>query len=376
MRSDMRRALWVFLGTMFVGVATFSIILYLIWTYPDRADGVANGNIQINIPKGATAQDVSGLLQRAKLIESPTLFRLYTAQRGAAGRIRSGNYLVKAPLTPKELVDTLMKGAADKLVTVTIPEGKNFVEIADILDAAGVTRKAEFIAASINPALVRMLDLQPAQSLEGYLFPDTYRLRPNTPAPDVAIALVRRHRQVFEELRSSNAQDLDDLRRRLNLDDRQIVALASIVEKETGRPDERPRIAQVAVNRLTFPTFPTHRLQMDPTIIYGCAVAPLFLGRISEPCRRFQGNNIQTIHLHDPGNEFNTYEISGLPPGPIANPGRASLAAVMKPDKSPYLYYVAIGQTGTHHFSTTQAEHDAAVVRYQRGGRALPTRKN
>ena len=153
MRSDMRRALWVFLGTMLAGVATFSVILYLVWSYPDRSDGSAEGNVEITIPRGATAQDVSELLQKAGLIESPALFRLYTAQRGAAARIRTGNYQVKAPITPKELVDTLMKGAADRLVTVTIPEGKNFVEIADILEAAGVTRKAEFIAAAINPAL-------------------------------------------------------------------------------------------------------------------------------------------------------------------------------------------------------------------------------
>jgi UPF0755 protein len=212
----------------------------------------------------------------------------------------------------------------------------------------------------------------PAQSLEGYLFPDTYRMRPNTSAQDVAIALVRRHKQVFEELRGLNPSGVDDLRRRLGFEDRHFVILASIVEKETGRAEERPRIAQVAVNRLTLPSFPTHKLQMDPTIIYGCTVAPLYTGRISEACRRFQGNNIQTIHLHDPGNEYSTYQNPGLPPGPIANPGRASLAAAMRPDKSPYLFYVAIGN-GSHHFSTTQAEHDAAVVKYQRGGRALPT---
>jgi UPF0755 protein len=369
----MRRALWVFLGTMFAGVATFSIILYLVWTYPDRNDGSAEGNIQITIPRGATAQDVSELLQKADLIHSPTLFRLYTAQRGAAARIRTGSYVIKAPLTPKELVDTLMKGVVDRLISVTIPEGKNFVEIAGILDSAGVTRKAEFIAAAINPQLVRTLDI-PGQSLEGYLFPDTYRLRPNSPAQDVAIALVRRHRQVFEELRAANSAGIEDLRRRLNFEDRHVVIMASIVEKETGRASERPRIAQVIVNRLTIPSFPTRRLQMDPTIIYGCTVAPLYTGRISDACRQFRNNNIQSIHLKDPDNEYSTYSNAGLPPGPIANPGRASLAAVMKPDKSPYLYYVAIGD-GAHKFSTSQAEHDQAVIKYQRGGRPLPKRK-
>jgi UPF0755 protein len=373
MRSDMRRALWVFLGTMLAGVATFSIILYLVWSYPDRADGTTEGVVQVTIPKGATAQDVSELLQKAGLIESPTLFRLYTAQRGAASGIRTGNYQLKAPLTPKELVDQLMKGAADRLVTVTIPEGKNFLEIADILEAAGVTRKAEFIAASINPTLLRSQDI-PGLSVEGYLFPDTYRLRPNSTPADVIIPLIRRHRQVYEELKAANPEGLEDLRRRLGFEDKHVVIAASIVEKETGRASERPRIAQVVINRLTLPNFTPRRLQMDPTIIYGCTVAPLYLGRISDACRQFKGNNIQSIHLKDPDNEYSTYSIEGMPPGPIANPGRASLAAVMKPDKSPYLYYVA-RDDGAHQFSTTQAEHDAAVIKYQRGGRPLPKRK-
>ena len=372
----MRRALWVFLGTMLAGVATFTVILYLIWSYPDRHSGSAQGNVRVTVPRGATAQDVAELLEKAGLIESPSLFRLYTAQRGAAARIRTGVYTVKTPATPKELVDTLMKGTADRLVTVTIPEGKHFVDIADILEAAGVTRKAEFIAQAINPALVRLLDLQPAQSLEGYLFPDTYRLRPNTPPADVAIAMVRRHRQVFEELRAAHREGYDDLRRRLNFEDRHFVILASIVEKETGQASERPRIAQVNINRLTFPTFTPRWLAMDSSIIYGCTVAPLYLGRISEACRAFKGNNIQSIHLVDAGNEYNTYKIEGVPPGPIANPGRASLAAVMNPDKSDYLYFVALNDgSGKHYFSATRKEHDEAVVRFQRGGRALPPRR-
>jgi UPF0755 protein len=373
MRSDMRRALWVFLGTMLAGVATFSVILYLVWSYPDRNDGAAEGTVKITIPKGATAQDVSEILQKAGLVESPALFRLYTAQRGAAGRIRSGNYEVKAPLTPKDLVDTLMKGAADRLVNVTIPEGKHLVEIADILEAAGVTRKAEFIATAINPQFVRSLEI-PGLSLEGYLFPDTYRLRPNTPPADVVIPMVRRHRQVYEELRAAHAEGLDDLRRRLGFEDRHVVILASIVEKETGRAEERPRIAQLNINRLTLPTFTPRYLATDPTIIYGCAVAPIYLGRISDACRKFKDMNIQTIHLRDTDNEYNTYVNEGLPPGPIANPGRASLQAVMKPDGSPYLYFVARGD-GVHQFSVTRAEHDAAVVKYQRGGRPLPKKR-
>jgi UPF0755 protein len=210
----------------------------------------------------------------------------------------------------------------------------------------------------------------PGPTLEGYLFPDTYKFRPHTPAARALVPLVRRHRQVFEEVRAAHRQSLAALTKSLGFDDAKIVVLASIVEKETGRPDERPKVAAVYLNRLSNPKFQPKRLAADPTIIYGCAVAPLFMGKTSEACSQWKGN-IQYIHLYDKDNPYNTYTHEGLPPAPIASPGRAALAAVMKPDPGPYLYFVA-KPDGTSYFSSTQAEHDAAVVRYQRGGKALP----
>jgi len=163
------------------------------------------------------------------------------------------------------------------------PRGKNLIEIAGLLDAAGICPKAQLVAQAMDPAFAASLDL-PGSSLEGYLFPDTYRLRPHTPAARALIPLVRRHRQVFEELRTAHAKGVADLTKTLAFDDPKIVILASIVEKETGQVGERPRIAQVFINRLRLPTFSPKLLQTDPTIIYGCTVA---MPR-SEACSRWR----------------------------------------------------------------------------------------
>ncbi len=369
MTSPRRRAFQVFAVTVAIGILAVTWFVHKIATYPDRAAGSAHGLVEVDIPKGATAPKVATLLARAGLIEGPGYFRLYAGQRGAANRFRPGHYKFQAPITPRQLVDAIVKGVADQLVTVTIPEGKNMVEVAQILDAAGVAPKAELLALAIDPLFVRSLDV-PGRTLEGYLFPDTYKLRPHSTPSRVLAAMVRRHRQVFQQLRAANPTGAAYLRNKLKFDDASIVTLASIVEKETGQPLERPRIAQVFINRLIKPSFHPKLLQTDPTIIYGCTVAPIFLGAASPACKQWDGR-IHRIQLEDTANPYNTYTHEGLPPGPISNPGRAALAAVFHPDGSNYFYFVAKND-GTHHFSTTVAEHEAAVVKYQRGGKPLP----
>jgi UPF0755 protein len=359
-----KHALVVFVVTGVLGLAGLGFVARTAWRYGDTPGGSAVGRVEVEIPKGATAHDVADRLAAAGLIDRPVVFRLYAGQRGVAGRFKAGRYELAAPVTPRQILDALVKGAADELVAVTIPEGKNLVEIADILDAAGVTSKAELILRATDPAFVTGLGL-PGATLEGYLFPDTYKLRPRTPAARALIPMVRRHRQVFDELAAAHGKGVADLKKTLGFDDHQIVTLASIVEKETGQPQERPRIAQVFINRLRFPTFVPKLLQTDPTIVYGCTVAT----PRSSACLKWDGR-IRRIQLEDRENPYNTYTHEGLPPGPIANPGRAALEAVMAPDKSPYLYFVSKND-GTHQFSRTVAEHVAAVVKYQRGGKAF-----
>jgi len=361
----MRKAFRVFVVTTLLGVAGMAWVAHTAWRYGDRATGTARGTVEVEIPKGASAGDVADRLAAAGLLDRPAIFRLYAGQRGVAGRFKAGRYTINAPATPKQILDVLVRGAADELVAVTIPEGKNLLEIAAILETAGVTPRAELVTQALDPTFAASLGL-PGPSLEGYLFPDTYRLRPHTPAARALIPLVRRHRQVFEELRAAHGKGVTDLKKGLAFDDAKIVTLASIVEKETGQPIERPRIAQVFINRLRMPTFTPKLLQTDPTIIYGCTVAA---PPRSEACSRWDGR-IRRIQLEDRDNAYNTYTHEGLPPGPIANPGRAALEAVMAPDHTPYLYFVSKND-GTHYFSKTVAEHQAAVVKYQRGGKPL-----
>jgi UPF0755 protein len=389
----MRRALVVFLVTSALGLSAVALIARAAWRYGDTARGTARGRVEIEIPKGATARDVAGRLAAAGLIGDATIFRLYAGQRGVAGRFKAGRYDIDAPASPKQILETLVKGAADELVAVTVPEGKNLLEIADILAAAGIADRDEIIrkatdplfAASLGIGAVSAADrvgevgLRPTEpvaggygnpqrvpvTLEGYLFPDTYRLRPRTPAARALIPLVRRHRQVFDEIKAAHARGVAELRRTLGFDDHKIVVLASIVEKETGQAQERPRIAQVFINRLRLPTFAPKLLQTDPTIIYGCTVA----APRSAACLKWDGR-IRRIQLEDRDNPYNTYAHEGLPPGPIANPGRAALEAVMASDGTPFLYFVSRND-GTHFFSKTVAEHNAAVVKYQRGGKPL-----
>jgi UPF0755 protein len=360
----MKRALIDFLITSGVGVIALVVVARTAWRYGDTPGGIATGKVTVEIPNGATAGDVSARLQEAGLIGNPTIFRLYAGQRGVAGRFKAGRYEIAAPASPKQILDTLVKGAADELVTVVVPPGKNLLEVAEILAAAGVAGKSELAAKASDPMFAAELGL-PGNTLEGYLYPDTYRLRPHSTPARALIPLVRRHRQVWGELRATHAKAALELKKTLGWDDHNLVVLASIVEKETGRAEERPRIAQVFLNRLRMPAFSPKLLQTDPTIIYGCTVAV----QRSTACQKWDGR-IHRIHLDDRDNPYNTYTHEGLPPGPISNPGRAALEAVLAPDHTPFLYFVAKND-GTHQFSRTVAEHNAAVVKYQRGGKAL-----
>jgi UPF0755 protein len=364
LRRPLKRALIVFAITSVLGVIGLIVVARTAWRYGDRPGGTARGPVTIEIPIGASAGEVAERLSQAGLIGNPAVFRLYAGQRGVAGRFKAGRYEIGAPASPRQILDALVKGAADELVSIVIPEGKNLVEVAEIFAAAGIAGKSALILKATDPAFAAELGL-PGTTLEGYLFPDTYRMRPHTPPARVLIPLVRRHRQVFGELRAAHAKGVAELKKTLGFDDTKIVVLASIVEKETGRSEERPRIAQVFMNRLHFSTFSPKLLQTDPTIIYGCTVAT----PRSPACLKWDGR-IRRIQLEDRENPYNTYTHEGLPPGPISNPGRAALEAVMAPDHSAYLYFVAKND-GTHYFSKTVAEHNAAVVKYQRAGKPL-----
>jgi UPF0755 protein len=354
----MKRATMIVVGTAVLFLVIASALVWQASRYPDMPAG-GNRAARITVEKGTTLGEIARRLAANGIIDHPSWFRFYGNERGVAQKIRAGQYSFSSSMSPKQLLDKLVEGVPVEEVSVTIPEGKNLLQVAELLDDAGVSSKGDVEKAARDPQLVRALGV-PGDSLEGYLYPDTYRFRPGTPATKTVTTLVKHGFEVYAELKARHQAGFDKLAKLYGFRDREVVLMASLVEKETAQPEERPRIAGVFLNRLRLPTFVPHLLQTDPTIVYGCVV-PL---KKSAACKKFEGR-IRRIHLDDKDNLYNTYTHEGLPPGPISNPGRAALEAVLEPDQTPFLYFVSKND-GTHYFSKTRAEHEAAVNKYQR----------
>ncbi|MFH2005130.1 MAG: endolytic transglycosylase MltG [bacterium] len=329
------------------------------FAYPDRPLPGPKRVVKLTIAKGSTFGQVLESLRKAGIVERPFLFRMFANSSGMAGRLRPGTYSIRPRLTPRALLQMFVRGPKLVLRRVTVPEGKNILEVAKLIAQAGISDEKSLVDKMRSRAFARSLGI-PGDSVEGYLFPDTYRFRPDSSPELVIRTLVKRHRKVMRELKGHHPSHLIRLRNRFRFDDHEIVILASIVEKETGAGRERPLIAGVFLNRLSFKSFKSRKLETDPTIVYGCTV-PL---RKSDACRQFKGR-IRRIHLNDAENPYNTYQHDKLPPGPISNPGLAALRAVIRPTKSRYLFFVSKND-GTHHFSTTMEEHQRAVDQHQR----------
>lgn len=292
------------------------------------------------VPEGLSSNEISELLEKDGIIANRWPFMIGFLAESRIGPkkkvLKHGEYLIKPHASIREIVDVLSEGKAVQY-KVTIPEGLTSQQIVERLKAE---ENLTGDIAAVPP--------------EGSLYPETYGIEKGM----TRAALLERMKEKMQQFLAAAWE-----KRKPGLllkTPQEAVVFASIVEKETGRGEERPRIAQVFINRLKLPTFSPKLLQTDPTIIYGCTVA---MPR-SEACQRWDGR-IRRIQLEDRGNPYNTYTHEGLPPGPIANPGRAALEAVMEPDRTPYLYFVSKND-GTHYFSRTVAEHEAAVTRYQR----------
>jgi UPF0755 protein len=355
----MKRAALIVFSTVALFLLAVGLLAWEAIRYPNQRPSGSPREAKIVIEKGTSLGEIARRLADRGIINHPSWFRFYANERGMAQKIRAGQYTLSSSMSPSQLLQRLVEGVPVEETTVTIPEGKNLVQVAEILDEAGVSSRDDVLKLARDPQLARQLGV-PADTLEGYLYPDTYRFRPGTPANKVLTAMVKHAREVLVELKLAHKDGVAALQKNYQFGDREIVLMASLVEKETARPEERPRIAGVFLNRLRLPTFVPHLLQTDPTIVYGCTV-PLVR---SSACRKFEGR-IRRMHLDDKDNPYNTYTHEGLPPGPISNPGRAALEAVLQPDKTPFLYFVSKND-GTHLFSKTRAEHEAAVDKYQR----------
>lgn len=290
----------------------------------------------VTIPEGATLRQVATLLEREHLIPSRWGFLLIGKWRSADRRLSAGEYAFHPGMRPAEILSEILSGRV-VLHSVTIPEGLTAAQIADLLQQKGLADGGEFMRLVRDREFIRTLDIEEA-SLEGYLFPETYRFARNAKAKDVIRALVSGFSQAFTPELRARAKDL-------NMSVHDAVTLASVIEKETGVDAERDLVAAVFHNRLRL-RIP---LQSDPTVIYGL--------------ERFDGNlRKQDLASASP---YNTYRVVGLPPGPIANPGVKSIRAALYPAPAKYLYFVSRND-GTHIFSTSLPEHNQAVDRYQR----------
>ncbi len=322
------------LGAMGLGIAA--------WIVAGRLEPVAPGSseeVAFRVERGQGLRRVASGLAERELIRDADAFVLLARLRDMDAALKAGEYDLSPGASSGEILDRLVSGRVRTYRTV-LPEGIRATEIAARLDEAGLAEREEFLRVIADEEFARSLGV-PAPSLEGYLYPETYELPSDLSAEDLARTFVAQFNAAWREI-EPEADDLE-------LTKHEIVTLASIVEKETAAPEERPLIAAVFLNRMRRGM----RLETDPTVIYGI--------------EDFDGN-LRKRHLRDKSNPYNTYQIAGLPPGPIASPGVEALRAVVQPAETDYLYFVSKND-GTHHFSKTYREHVNAVNRYQRGGR-------
>ena len=334
--STIRRlAAWL-CALFFLGLAGFGLWL---WSYAVTPLPVREGgDLHVLIPPKTSLAGIEKILAENGVIPpGPGFYYLARVSR-LSQRLQAGEYLFTSGQTPYQILRALAAGATVRWL-VTIPEGANIYQLADILSQGGWGERGIFLQLARDPDMLARYGVR-ATSLEGYLFPDTYQLVRGQNPREIMGLMLERGRQV--------RQELGDLRNNaLGLTPHEVLTLASIVEKETAAPEERPLIAQVFLNRLR----QGMRLQTDPTVIYGLA--------------DFNGNlNGKDLETPTP---YNTYQVNGLPPGPIANPGRAAITAVLHPASASYLYFVSKND-GTHYFSSDLAEHNRAVCKYQKGG--------
>ncbi len=330
--KEKRLDLLITLGGMgAVLVATF--YLYFLapasWTKYNRV---------VVIPPGKSFHDIARILEENGIIRDRRSFYLLARVEGSVSKVKAGEYEVHTAMTPRAVLSKLVRGEVIQY-PVTIPEGFNIYQVADVLEQAKVCSRKIFLEKASDSLFIHSLGIN-EDSLEGYLFPDTYNFPKGYGEEQVIHQMVARFKTVFSPL-ATKAE-------KMGLSRRDVVILASMVEKEAVDDQERRLISAVFHNRL----IRGMALQSDPTAIYGVKERMGPDGRISRE---------DLLRL----TPYNTYVVNGLPKGAIANPGLKSLQAVLYPADVSYLYFVAKND-GTHYFSSTLEEHNSAVARYQR----------
>lgn len=291
------------------------------------------------VPKGSPAPEVVEILREGGVLPHPLVFRALVLLTFSGRQLHYGEYAFPTPPSAFETWRRLVRGDVIKY-EVTVPPGANLYDVAELLEKKKLAKAEAFLTTAASPAVLRRLEI-PGESAEGYLSPDSYIfVKPVTPE-EILEFMVRQFRRKVPP-------DAEKEAREAGLSLHQVVTIASIIEKETGVEEEKPIVSAVIRRRLDLDM----PLQMDPTVIYGV--------------KRFDGT-VTRKDLRTAG-PYNTYLTRGLPPGPISNPGPASLAAALNPSKAEYLYFVSRND-GSHTFSRTLQEHNRAVEQFQRAVR-------
>ena len=333
----MKRAVLAVVAIVLVVAAAAAVWLVLGSERPYK--GYAGAEQFVEVPPGAGPAAIGRRLKDAGIVRDELSFRVALWRSGQARRLQAGEYRFDRPMNPREVIHKIARGDVF-MRPVTFPEGLTLRQMSQIYERDGLGSAAEFVKAAQNAALIREVDPS-ATDLEGYLFPNTYSL----PRKSTAGELVQRMVTAF---RDALTPELVERAAARGLSVRQLVTLASLVEKETAKPDERPVVAAVYSNRLRIGM----GMQCDPTVIYALERAGRYTGNLTREDLRFDS-------------PYNTYRYAGLPPGPIASPGRASLEAAANPADVPYIYFVSRND-GSHVFSTTLDEHNRNVFEYQK----------
>ena len=310
--------------------------------------GFTGDEIFVDVPPGSGVSAIGRRLAERGVVRNRLAFRLAMWQHGRGRTLKAGEYRFSGEVRPAEVVDRLARGDV-YLRAITFPEGLQATEMAAIYESHGLGTARDFVTAAQQPGPVAVLDAA-APDLEGYLFPETYALPRHADASTLITQMANRFVEVYdEELRKAAAAR--------GLSTREAVTLASLIEKETSRAEERVIVSAVYHNRLRIGM----GLQCDPTVIYALQKAGRWTGNLTREGLAFDS-------------PYNTYKYRGLPPGPIAAPGRASLEAAVHPASVPYLYFVSRND-GSHVFATTLDEHNRNVHEHQVSTFAISARR-
>ncbi len=317
------------IALMFLGAAVFLNLVKAPF------DAKNSATVIIQIPKGSSFVKIAEILSDTGLIKHKLSFYFYAVLKNAPRHIRAGEYEMTASMSPSVILDKLIRGEI-KGYRIPIPEGYDMRQIADTLAGQGLIKERKFLKLCTDREFLSSLGIQ-GSSAEGYLFPATYILTKSMNEEEVIVLMVEKF---WKKLPPEMTRKADEL----GFSPDQILTIASMIEKEARIKEEKPLIAAVFYNRLRI----SMRLQSDPTAVYGLA--------------DFQGA-ITREHLRK-NTPYNTYQIKGLPPGPIANPGYDSIMAALYPAQVDYLYFVSRND-GSHQFSSNLSRHNAAVARFQ-----------